>query len=115
MVRKPSVVTQYDLRGGTGRVDFHHILSDREMMGHGAMYAKMVLYPGSSIGMHQHVGETEPYYILSGHGRFWEPDGTAVEISPGHVCWIEPGQSHGIENTSDSEPLEVMALKLFQG
>jgi mannose-6-phosphate isomerase-like protein (cupin superfamily) len=114
MVRTANIVTQYDLRGGKGRVDFHHILSEEDMMGHGVMYAKMVLYPGSSIGTHQHIGETEPYYVLSGQGRFWDHDGTSAELLPGHVCWIDPGQSHGIENTSETELLEVMALKLFE-
>ena len=55
------------------------------------------------------MGETEPFYILEGHGTFVEDDGTRVEVGPGDVCLIEPGQSHSMENNSD-EDLVFMAL-----
>ena len=112
MVRKPEVITKSQLRGGKGDVDFHYIISEDEMMGHGTMYAKMVLKPGSSIGWHQHVGNKEPYYVLSGTGRYTDNDGTVTIIGPGDVCTIECGHYHSVENLSDSENLEIMALIL---
>ena len=84
------------------------------MMGHGSMYAKMVLQPGSSIGWHQHLGETEPYYVLSGTGKYSDADGKERLIGPGDVCLIQCGGFHSVENTSAVQPLEIMALKLNQ-
>ncbi|MGI6028965.1 MAG: cupin domain-containing protein [Candidatus Heteroscillospira sp.] len=112
MVRKPQVLTKSQLRGGKGDVDFHYIISEEEMMGHGPMYAKLVLKPGSSIGWHQHVGNTEPYYVLSGQGRYTDSDGTVYTIVPGDVCYNKCGHSHSVENLSETEDLEIMALIL---
>ena len=58
VVRKTNVVEQQNVRGGEGTVEFHHILKEEELYGHGKLYAKVVLKPHSSIGMHQHVGNT---------------------------------------------------------
>ena len=55
MVRKTNVVVQQNVRGGEGTVEFHHILAEEELYGHGKLYAKVVLKPHSSIGMHQNV------------------------------------------------------------
>jgi mannose-6-phosphate isomerase-like protein (cupin superfamily) len=112
MVRKPELETRFNVRGAPGSVEFHHILSEEEMMGHGTLYARLVIKPGSGIGWHQHVGNKEPYYILSGHGKFTDNDGTVTMVGPGDVCCIECGQSHSIYNTSETEDLEFMALIL---
>ena len=63
----------------------------------------------SSIGYHEHLGETEPYYIVSGHGTFIDHDQTRIPVGPDDVCLIACGQSHGFENDSDEE-LVMMAL-----
>ena len=73
------------------------------------MFAKIVLHPHSSIGWHQHVGNTEPYYILEGKGIFVDNDGSRSEVGPGDVCYIEVGQSHSLENPTD-ENLVFIAL-----
>ena len=109
MVRKTNVVVLENVRGGKGTVEFHHILKEEELYGHGKLYAKVVIRPHSSIGMHQHVGNTEPYFILKGNGVFVDNDGSRTDVTSGDVCVIEPGQSHSMENNSD-ENLEMMAL-----
>lgn len=63
----------------------------------------------SSRGFHEHIGETEPYYIISGHGTFIDNDKTRIPVGPGDACLIECGQGHGFENDSDEE-LVMMAL-----
>ena len=73
-------------------MEFHHIVSEEELNGHGSMYAMAVLRPHSSVGWHQHVGNTEPYFILKGKGVFVDNDGTRTEVGPGDVCVIEVGQ-----------------------
>ncbi|MCR5347571.1 MAG: cupin domain-containing protein [Fretibacterium sp.] len=113
MVRRENVVEVQGLAGGTGPAHVHHIVSKEELLGHGRLYARVVLPPKSSVGWHQHVRDTEPYYILKGEGDFTEsPDGvarTVTRVRPGDVCVIEVGQWHSLENNSDAD-LEFMAL-----
>lgn len=109
MVRKTDVKIVEGLRGGDGSVELRHIVSREELNGHGSMYAHVVLRPHSSIGRHQHLGNTEPYYILKGNGVFVDNDGSRTDVGPGDCCIIECGQSHAIENNTDEE-LEFMAL-----
>lgn len=109
MVRKTRVEVKSNLRGGNGDVEFRHILSPEELNGHGSMYAQVVLKPGCSIGWHQHVGNTEPYFILEGQGTFVDNDGSRVQVGPGDVCYIEVGESHAMENNSEDD-LVFMAL-----
>ena len=110
MVRKPKVESKFNLRDGKGEIEFHYILSPEEMMGHGPMFAKLVIKPGSSIGPHQHVDNTEPYFILAGEGRYTDNDGSVTMVGPGDVCAIPVGGSHSIENLSGTENLELIAL-----
>lgn len=109
MVRKAQIEIKKELRGGKGEVEFHHILTQKELNGHGSMYAMVRLKPGCSIGYHQHIGNTEPYFILEGKGTFVDNDGSRTEVGPGDACLIEVGQSHALENNSDQD-LVFMAL-----
>ncbi len=109
MVRKTVKEIKQEVRGGKGEVEFEHILTAEELNGHGSMYAKVRLKPGCSIGFHQHIGNTEPYFVLEGHGTFVDHDGTRTAIEPGDVCVIEVGQGHAIENNSEKD-LVFMAL-----
>ena len=109
MVRKTEVNVVEHARGGEGSVEFHHIVSAEELNGHGSLYAMAILRPHSSVGWHQHVGNTEPYFVLKGTGVFVDNDGSRTEVHPGDVCVIEPGQSHSMENNTD-EDFEMMAL-----
>ena len=70
---------------------------------------KATVHPHSSIGWHQHVGNTEPYYILKGVGTFVDNDGTKTEVHPGDVCSIKVGQWHAMENNTD-EDMEMIAF-----
>ncbi len=115
MVRREILAEVDGLAGGHGIAHVHHIVSKDELLGHGRLYARVVLPPGSGVGWHQHVNDTEPYYILSGEGDFYEaledtPDERIhTKVHAGDVCVIQVGQWHCLENNSDSN-LEFMAL-----
>lgn len=109
MVRKAEIKKVEGLRGGVGRLEMHHILKPEELNGHGRMYAMVKMEPHSTIGFHEHIGETEPYYVVSGHGTFIDNEKNRIPVGPDDVCLIECGQSHGFENNSDEE-LILMAL-----
>lgn len=109
MVRKTENAFVPNLRGGDGTIEIRHILKKDELMGHGSMYAHVIIPPHGSLGFHQHVENTEPYYVLKGQGIFVDNDGSETAIAPGDVCVIEVGQSHAIKNPGE-KPLEIMAL-----
>ena len=114
MVRKDRVVTAENMRGGVGSLEIHHIVEKEELLGHGTMFARVILKPHSSIGWHQHVGNTEPYYIIKGVGTFVDNDGSKTEVYPGDVCTIEVGQWHSMENNTD-EDMEMIAFVMNDG
>ncbi len=110
MVRNTaSFVELSNVRGGEGIMEKHEILTPAEMYGANKLFGKMILRKGASIGLHQHVGESEAYYILSGHGLFTEDAGAPQPVSSGDICFIEEGHSHALANSSE-EPLAFIAL-----
>ena len=110
MVKKTVHEHREQMRGGKGSAEMYHIIEKDANSETVRLFSKIVLNPSSSIGKHQHVGETEPFYILSGRGLFTVNDEPGVEVGPGDCCWIAPGDEHTIENLSDTEELSMMAL-----
>ena len=55
--------------GGKGHVIIKDILEGDELKGKCGLYAQVTIEKGCSLGYHEHHGETETYYILSGEGR----------------------------------------------
>ena len=74
------------------------------------MYAKIHLDPGCEVGYHYHHGETESYFILTGHGTY-DDNGEKQPENPGDMFLCKDGDAHGIKNTGDEE-LTFMALIL---
>lgn len=114
MIREVTPTEVNGLAGGKGIARVYNIVSKEELYGHGRLYARVVLPSGSSVGWHQHVHDTEPYYILRGEGDFYEADTRDGErrkthVHAGQVCLINVGQWHCIENNSEDD-LEIIAL-----
>jgi len=98
---------------GKGNVQILHVLDMDQFEGKGRLFARMTLAPGSSIGFHQHNNDFETYYILKGEGIV-NDNGTMTKVTVGDVVYTPNGQTHSIENDSDSTcDLEFMALILF--
>lgn len=111
MLRKKSeMITDVteNARGGNGRVISTHILTREEMKGRVRLFDRVVLNPGCSIGVHQHVDEAEAYYILKGKGIMTD-NGRTLNVEAGDVVITEDNGTHSIENTGD-EPLEFIAV-----
>lgn len=109
MVKHNEPVVKENLRGGQGHVVLYPILTAEELMGHGTMYARVVIPPRCSIGWHQHVGNTEPYYIIKGEGTFVDNDKSRTTVHAGDICTIACGEWHSMENNSE-EDMEMIAL-----
>ena len=56
--------------GGKGHVIIKDILEGDELKGKCGLYAQVTIEKGCSLGYHEHHGETETYYILSGEGEY---------------------------------------------
>ncbi|MDR3592321.1 MAG: cupin domain-containing protein [Negativicutes bacterium] len=97
--------------GGKGEIKVTHILDNDQMQGKGRLFSRQLLTAGSSLGYHQHKGDVEAYYILSGTGTV-DDNGTKVEVGPGDAVFTTAGESHSIENTGKTD-LEFIALILF--
>ena len=45
MVRKANIIQKQELGGGKGRAEVHEIVPEKDLYGHGKLYAKVVLKP----------------------------------------------------------------------
>jgi mannose-6-phosphate isomerase-like protein (cupin superfamily) len=59
--------------------------------------AYIVIPPGKSSAPHLHQQSQESYFILAGEGQM-HVDQHEFIITPGQVCYIEPGETHQISN-----------------
>ena len=74
------------------------------------LFSMIRLNPGEEVEYHMHVGESETYFILSGHG-IYNDNGNKVDAVPGMVTLTPSGEGHALKNTGD-EILAFIALIL---
>lgn len=94
--------------GGTGEVVIKHILGEKQLHGNCGLYAEVTIAPGSFLGYHEHHGESETYYILSGEGEY-DDNGTKRMVKAGDVTFTPDGKGHALTPTGD-QPIVFMAL-----
>lgn len=94
--------------GGAGHVTIKHLLGDEQMHGSCSLYAQVTIEPGSELGYHEHHGESETYYIISGDG-IYNDNGTLRRVRPGDVTFTPDGMGHALK-PADSEKIVFMAL-----
>lgn len=99
------------MRGGKGSVEIIHVFKQDELKGKARLCAKIMINPGCSIGLHQHLNEEEIFYIIKGKGLV-DDNGEKSEVSAGDAILTGDGAAHSVENTG-SEPLEMMAVILL--
>ena len=98
--------------GGDGSITVETLnMNNEELNGKGRVFAHTTIQPGSSIGYHEHHGESETYYILSGKGDY-NDNGTVRPVKAGDITYTPNGCGHGLENTGD-ENLVFMALIIY--
>lgn len=98
------------MREGNGPVEILHVFRKEELKGKARLFARLRLPRGSSIGYHEHDGEEEVFFILSGTGLVTD-QGVTTRVGPGDAVLTGGGAGHAIENQGD-EPLELMAVIL---
>lgn len=100
-----------NMAGGKGHVVIRDILEQEQLGEKCRMYAEVTLEPGCSLGVHEHRGECETYYILQGEGEYVD-DGAKRPVKKGDVTSTPSGHSHGLSNTGETD-LVFMALILL--
>ena len=93
---------------GVGAVHLEKIL-DEELGDKCGLYAKVTIPAGSILGYHEHHGNGESYFILSGEA-IYDDNGTKRTIRAGDVTWTPDGGGHGVDNSGGSEPIVFIAL-----
>ena len=94
--------------GGDGEVRIKRLLGEKELHGNCGLYAEVTIPAGSSLGYHEHHGESETYYILSGEGDY-DDNGTKRMVKAGDVTFTPDGMGHGLKTMGD-EAIVFMAL-----
>ena len=64
---------------------------------------------GTSIGLHDHVGNEELYFVLEGKGEM-TVDGKTAIMEPGDVCLTKSGSKHTFRNIGDTD-LKIIVLE----
>ena len=96
------VVKAERVNGGAGFIMREALTSAEEMGNYCRMFSKVTLPPNCEIGHHEHHGETETYYILSGKGMY-DDNGKAFPVEAGDVFFCKDGDGHGMKNTGEED------------
>lgn len=97
-----------EMCGGKGHVIIKHILGEKQLNGKCGLYAEVTLEPGCTLGYHEHHGESETYYILSGEGVYHD-NGVQRLVKAGDITFTPDGCGHALDNTGNTN-LVFMAL-----
>lgn len=94
--------------GGEGCVIIERLLSEKQLNGKCGLYARVTIPAGSSLGYHEHHGESETYFILSGEGEY-DDNGKKRIVRPGDVTFTPDGCGHGLKPIGGND-IVFMAL-----
>jgi quercetin dioxygenase-like cupin family protein len=100
------------MAGGKGHVIIERLLGAKELDGKCGLYAKVTIEPNCTLGFHEHRGETETYYILSGEGSYNDGE-KSYPVKAGDVTFCPDGTGHALDNTGDTD-LVFMALIIMK-
>ena len=103
------VVFEENPCGGKGRMKLEKILSKAEMADKCGLYARVTLPPGAVLGYHEHHGNSECYFVLSGEAVY-DDNGVKRTIKAGDTTWTPDGSGHGVDNSQGKAPIVFMAL-----
>ena len=107
-VKKEKKVAPFN---GIGSITVRSILEGpEELYNKGRVFAHTTVHPGSKIGYHCHINESETYYILSGSGTY-NDNGKITEVHPVYLFFCGAGEGHGIE--ASNEGIEMIELILY--
>ena len=99
--------------GGKGHVIIKDILEGDELKGKCGLYAQVTIEKGCSLGYHEHHGETETYYILSGEGEY-DDNGVKRPVKAGDITITPDGKEMCIRDRSSTWIPSSMECRLTE-
>ena len=102
------VVKKEHVNGGDGYILVESLLNQEQMGPNCRMYAKVTLKPGCEIGAHDHIGESETYYILQGTGIYQDND-QKYQVKEGDALYCK-NATHGLKNTGENDLVFVALI-----
>lgn len=108
MVRKSIAEIITNTVGEKDAVIIEHANTEEELLNKCSLFCRITLKPGFRVGYHQHTGDIESYYILSGKGIYTCQD-EKTEVSNGDMAYCGNGEFHDLINTGEDD-LVFMAL-----
>ena len=78
--------------GGKGDTIMEHIVDEKVYGGKIAVYARVILKPGCSLGFHKHEGTSETMYVLQGTGLY-NYNGSTDKLQAGDVTFCPEASS----------------------
>lgn len=81
--------------GGKGKIKMNFSFEKQKGIGMWNFFAYAELLKGSTVGYHQHMGNDEWYFILSGKAKI-TIDGSEAKIKKGDCVLTKDGSFHGI-------------------
>ena len=107
----PEPIQAINRAGGDGTITITKLLPPIHLGSACELFAKVILPPLTSIGIHEHIGNTETYFILTGKALYHD-NGKDIECHAGATTFCDAGEKHGIKNISYTDNLEFIALIL---
>lgn len=104
------VLKKEKMAGGEGHVLIEHLINEEQSGAASRMFAEVTLEPGCTLGYHEHHGESETYYLLTGEGIYQDND-KEYPVKAGDVTFCDDNNGHGLKNTGDCD-LKFIALIL---
>ena len=93
---------------GVGEILIEKIL-DEELADKCGLYAKVTIPAGAALGYHEHHGNGESYFVLSGEGVY-DDNGKKRIVRAGESTWTPNGSGHAFDNSQGKVDLVFMAL-----
>ena len=112
MIRRSDDINErrvLNARGGDKEAVFYDWMTPDEAKGHGRLFSKLVLEPGASIGYHEHSGEFEAFYMISGEATL-NDNGVTEVIKAGDMAICRDGEGHSIKNNGSQDAVLIAMI-----
>ena len=104
-----TVQVRENMRGGPGSAILTALSA--ELPAKMRLFSTITLKKGCGIGYHEHNGETELFYFVSGKGRVQDDD-RFIDVTAGDCMSTPSGHGHAVENTGEEDLVFVAAIVL---
>jgi mannose-6-phosphate isomerase-like protein (cupin superfamily) len=100
--------------GGMGPIEFRRLLAQSDFETHIDFVDYTVIPPGSTIGLHEHNGNEEIYFIVTGKPRI-SVNGQERRLERGSIAVVRSGQTHQLVNdTNENVAIFVIQVRHSQ-